>query len=74
MTKREKHAIRYIKNLYVKRYGKDPHANRNLVAFLGDNPEKFLCWSAPSGKIPTLRMNCGKMYIVSKNRWPLEKK
>ena len=73
LTNREKKAVRYVKKLYIKRYGKDPKANRNLVAFLGDNPRKFLCWSAPSNKIPTLRMNRGKMHILSRERWPLKK-
>ncbi|CAE7365301.1 unnamed protein product [Symbiodinium sp. CCMP2592] len=47
----------------------------NLVIFLGDNPNHTVGWSATSGKVPTLRMNTGKMFVPSRQRWmtPREK-
>ena len=71
LNKRENGAVRYVKKLYRKRYKREASDDKDLVVFLGDNPRKFLCWSASSNRVPTLRMNTGKMFIVSKNRWLL---
>lgn len=69
LNKREKKALAYIKNLYESRYGQKAESDCDLVAFLGDNPQNFLCWSAASKRVPTLRMNNGKLFIVAKKRW-----
>lgn len=37
----------------------------------GDNPKHQVSWSAASNRVPTLRMNAGKLWIASKHRWPL---
>lgn len=67
MTKREKKVIKDLNAEFRKRWKRDPHKDPNLVYYLGDNASRK-CWSATSGKIPTLRMSGGLMWNVSKSR------
>lgn len=69
LNQRESKALRFVKNLYKKRFQTDPMKDEHLFAFLGDNPEKRLCWSATSRKVPTFRMNTGRMYHVPSDTW-----
>ncbi|CAK9089666.1 unnamed protein product [Durusdinium trenchii] len=69
LNHREQKAVEDAKQIYWKKFHRDPMKDENLVVFLGDNPKRYLCWSGASGRLPTLRMNSGKMYIVKAKRW-----
>ena len=73
LNKRERKALEVIVDNYYQKYSQDAVYNPDLVAFLGDNPKKRLCWSAVSRKIPTLRRNAGKMFVPSLRRWMVPK-
>lgn len=67
LTAREKNVIKVLNKDYRRRWRHAPAANRNLIYYPGDNPKRR-CWSACSGKIPTLRMSGGLMWSVSRSR------
>ena len=75
LNDREKRAVKAIRSIYKKKYHGSADADRNLIAFLGDNPQQRLCWSGASGRVPALRLNQGKMYSLFRRRWlvPREK-
>ena len=54
---------------YETRFHADPYADANFVIFLGDNPEYSYTWSAVTMRIPTLRLNDGKLYFPFFRRW-----
>ena len=67
LTRREKDVIKTLNKLYRQTWKADPLADANLVYYLGDNPNRK-CWSANSGRIPTLRMSGGYMWSTSRKR------
>ena len=67
LTRREKAVIVTLNKEYRRRFRGNPHLNPNLVYHLGDNAQRK-CWSAVSGKIPTLRRSGGITWSVSLRR------
>lgn len=68
LNDREKKVLSTLNKTYKTKFKRQPTAERNLVFFLGDS-EKRTTWSASSGRVPTLRMNRGKLFLPSKRRW-----
>jgi hypothetical protein len=68
LTKREKGVIRTLNKEYQKRWGMAPTTDRDLVYYLGDNAVRR-CWSACSGKLPTLRMAGGLLWSPQRKRF-----
>jgi hypothetical protein len=68
LTQREKRVIKNLNKAYRERWRKAPTMDVDLVYYLGDN-EHRKCWSATSGRIPTLRMAGGLMWGVKENRF-----
>ena len=67
---REKEQIRRAKKCFLKKTGRQAESNKNLMLFLGDNfTERRKTWSLVSQRIPTLRMNTGKIWVFHKKRW-----
>ena len=66
---RERQAISWASKHYLKKFGHAPAQNRNLVLHLGDNPQKFLNWSAKSGRLPTRRLASSKLWHFQEKRW-----
>ena len=66
---REKRCIRILSDHYRKVKKSPPEKDENLVMFLGDSAENRKTWSGTSGKVPTLRRNCGLMWLPAKRRW-----
>ena len=54
---------------YWERFHKDPFEDKNLAIFLGDCHTFGLAWSAVSHRIPTFRLNTGKMFFPFFKRW-----
>ena len=73
LNKREADALEYACDLYNRRFGKDAKRDPDLFIHLGDNPSKYLCWSATSGKIPTFRTGSGFIYNPRQDVWLLPK-
>ena len=69
LNARERKAVSHALQAYRKKFHKDPMTDPDLVIFLGDNPAERLSWSAVSGRLPTLRMNRGKLYSPMRKRW-----
>lgn len=69
LNKREKAAVAWLDNVYKKKTKRSPESDPNLVYFLGDNPWNRIVWSATSGKLPTLRMNRGILWIPHRSRF-----
>lgn len=69
LNKREKQAVAYLDHAYKQRAKQNPEFDPDLVYFLGDNPWNRIVWSAASGRLPTLRMNRGLMWIPHRSRW-----
>lgn len=67
LTGREKHVIKTLSKEYKRRWGGVPARDKDLVYYLGDNANRR-CWSAVSGRIPTLRMAGGLMWSVHLRR------
>ena len=65
---RERKVLSEVCKKYRKRFRRDPNQDSNLFVFLGDSASRN-CWSAVSGKIPTLRRNTGRMWHVKSRRW-----
>jgi hypothetical protein len=72
LTKREKGVIRTLNKEYQKRWGMAPTTDRDLVYYLGDNAVRR-CWSACSGKLPTLRMAGGLLWSPQRKRFMTER-
>ncbi|CAE7328809.1 unnamed protein product [Symbiodinium necroappetens] len=68
LNDREKKVLSTLNKTYKTKFKKQPTAEHNLVFFLGDS-DKRTTWSATSGRVPTLRMNRGKLFLPSKRRW-----
>ena len=56
LTERERRAVSWASQHYKKRFGRPATRDKNLVLQLRDSPPKYLCWSAVSRKLPTLRL------------------
>ena len=69
LTEREAKAVQKYEEIYMQRYPRPAAADKNLCLFLGDDPSWSLTWSATSKRIPTLRMNQGKLWYPSLRRW-----
>ncbi|CAJ1404524.1 unnamed protein product [Effrenium voratum] len=61
LTDRERRVISGLSKEYKARFNEKAETNSNLVIYLGDN-ECRRCWSAVSGKIPTLRCGGGLLW------------
>ncbi|CAK9022067.1 Probable protein S-acyltransferase 23 (Probable palmitoyltransferase At2g14255) (Zinc finger DHHC domain-containing protein At2g14255) [Durusdinium trenchii] len=48
LNHREQKAVEDAKQIYWKKFHRDPMKDENLVVFLGDNPKRYLCWSGLS--------------------------
>lgn len=68
LTAREKRVVKALNAEYTKRFNQNPENDEDLVYYLGDN-EGRKCWSAVSGKIPTLRMAGGLTWSVKRKRF-----
>ena len=68
---REKQALAVYEQKYMEKYGGVAATDRDLVFFLGDNPDVRCTWSASSGSLPTQRLNArtGKYWLPSLRRW-----
>ena len=69
LNEREKRVLDYGCRMYQENFGQSAYSDPNLAIFLGDNPEWGLTWSATSNRIPTFRMNAGKMFFPFFGRW-----
>ena len=69
LNDREARALRFACREYRQRYGRQPEEDPDLFVYLGDNPEKRMCWSAVSQRIPTFRTGNGFMYNPHGRRW-----
>ena len=69
LNDRESRGVRFTLRRYRQDYQACPEEDEDLFVFLGDNPEKRLCWSARSARIPTFRTNSGKMYHPATESW-----
>ena len=69
LNDREKQVLMVACKKYEERFQENPYENRNLAIFLGDNPSFGTTWSGVSNKIPTFRLNNGKMYFPYFRRW-----
>ena len=73
LNQRESQGLEYACDLYQQRFGRPPQDDPDLFIHLGDNPRKFLCWSAVSGRMPTFRTGSGFFYNPFKDCWLLPK-
>ena len=62
LNDREKRCLEGAGEEYRKRYKVSPHADQNLVVYLGDNWKNRKTWSGSSGRIPTFRTGGGLMW------------
>ena len=69
LNDRELRGLSYVCRLYKATFGREATKDPDLFVHLGDNPEKYLNWSARSGKIPTFRRTSGKMYHPQSETW-----
>ncbi len=69
LNHRERRVLQFACLEYFSRFGKSPQSDPNLAVFLGDNPEWSVTWSAISQRIPSFRLNTGKMYFPYFHRW-----
>lgn len=68
LTQREKQVIKTLNQEYRRRWKRNPQEDQDLVYYLGDNAKRK-CWSAVSGRIPTLRMSGGLTWSVHRKRF-----
>ncbi|CAJ1331204.1 unnamed protein product, partial [Effrenium voratum] len=73
LSPREQEAIKYSEQLYRSRYGSSPCKDQDLVVHLGDDPRKFLCWSATSRRLPTRRLSSGRFWHMQSKRFMTSK-
>ena len=85
LTDRERESLDAYESSYRRRFKMDPHEDRDLVVFLGDNGSTWCTWSAVSHSIPTFRTNakhglfwspCLKRFMTSREKlaamaWPV---
>ena len=69
LNRRETEAMKVYRHMFKKRRSTSPAADKNLIVFLGDNPQKRLVWSLYSGKMPTFRRNTGLLWSFALRRW-----
>ena len=69
LSQREKRSLNFSKKLYKAMFKKPADEDEDLVVFLGDDQSNRRTWSASSRRIPTLRMNTGKLWHVKSRRW-----
>ena len=69
LNARERRGLRFVCRLYSQRFGRCARQDRNLFVHLGDNPQKYLCWSAVSNSIPTFRRGSGRMFHPATGVW-----
>ena len=67
LNKREKGVARALDLKYTERFNARPKEDKDLIYHLGDSAKR-MCWSAVSGKLPTLRMAGGILWVVRQNR------
>jgi hypothetical protein len=73
LNQREKDGVSFTLAEYNRRFGKSGVDDPNLFVHLGDNPDRYLCWSAVSKRIPTFRTGAGKVYCPHRELWLLPK-
>ncbi|CAE7244744.1 unnamed protein product, partial [Symbiodinium sp. CCMP2456] len=56
LTERERKAVSWASQHYQKKFGRPAARDKHLVLQLRDSPPKYLCWSAVSRKLPTMRL------------------
>jgi hypothetical protein len=66
---REAQGVKFALAKYQSIIGPHPRTDDDLVIFLGDTPQKRLCWSARSRRLPTYRRNNGFMWHVKSESW-----
>jgi hypothetical protein len=71
LTRREQQSALGYVGLYRERFGQDPHCDRDLVVFLGDNSWNRQIWSATTRQVPTFRTNSGLYWHVPSGTWLL---
>lgn len=69
LNEREKATLDAGCAMYWKRFSKDTFQDKNLAIFLGDSHTFDITWSAVSKRIPTFRLNTGKMFFPFYKRW-----
>lgn len=69
LTKREQRAVKAGAEIYRQRFSACPLKDKNFFVHIGDNPRKYLCWSAVSKRLPTLRLASGKYWHYMSSRW-----
>ena len=73
LNEREKGAVRVASQMYYERFSAPAKSDPDLIVHLGDNPQKWLCWSAVSGRVPTFRTGGGFLYNPHLQSWMLPK-
>lgn len=73
LNERESKALDWSMREYQRRFDKDPATARDLFVHLGDNPWRYLCWSATSQRMPTFRTGSGFIYNPCSDTWLLPK-
>eukprot|EP00435_Cladocopium_sp_Y103_P039076 s756_g10.t1 len=69
LNRREAKGVQFALKKYESTIGPHPKSDDELVVFLGDTPQKRLCWSARSRRLPTYRRNNGFMWHVKSESW-----
>ena len=71
LSAREADALHRYEEAFMERFPHPPATDRNLVAYLADDPAYSLTWSALSRRVPTMRLNArtGKLFYPALNRW-----
>lgn len=73
LNKREMDGLEHASKVYEARFGKPWTNDADLFIHLGDNPAKYLCWSATSNRVPTFRTGSGFIYNPCREQWLLPK-
>lgn len=71
LNQRELEGLQFTESLYRERFHDEAVNDEDLFVHLGDNPARFLCWSAVSGRVPTFRTGSGFIYSPARDQYLL---